>query len=475
MDDYNVNVLSEAKNEYSSRLLNILTPLIIQGVKSIFNEAVELCNTNDEEEKYLMTFQNFLSRVPKWSSTIVDVETKRITEASKCSYLEDLLTCVHITQAKILTSIRVSNHQKKIEIDIPNLSTFIHNVYINFARKLYSNIYLFEKDIMPLDFQKNMRECELLCRESILEVVRESMPIEHILRSYMDETTHDEILEETLEKQVTGEEAEDMLEEAKKNLEKKADVADNELKVSKSEEKAIDDSTIEVETPELTKNEPEKPAVDATAATAATATVATAATATAVATNDPIGKSAIEDIKSAIIKDAEKEKVEAMSTAATATPSATATPPATPPATAPATAPAPPTLSVNTESVVKKPVLSASAPTTPVSSQRQNIKFNDEDSVLNMGTNERSTVLAPKTIERLEKISKEAQERERQYQDEEDYDDEDDDFYDDDDGPLSIGEENISLNVSELEDLSNSTKSKNSLDDLVLDDVEVLA
>lgn len=459
MDDYNVNVLSEAKNEYSSRLLNILTPLIIQGVKSIFNEAVELCNTNDEEEKYLMTFQNFLSRVPKWSSTIVDVETKRITEASKCSYLEDLLTCVHITQAKILTSIRVSNHQKKIEIDIPNLSTFIHNVYINFARKLYSNIYLFEKDIMPLDFQKNMRECELLCRESILEVVRESMPIEHILRSYMDETTHDEILEETLEKQVTGEEAEDMLEEAKKNLEKKADVVDKELKVSKSEEKAIDDSTIEVETPELTKNEPEKPAVDATAAVDTTANAA-ATTATA-ATNDPIGKSAIEDIKSAIIKDAEKEKVEAMSTAA--------------PATTPTTSAAPkPTLSVNTESVVKKPVLSASAPTTPVSSQRQNIKFNDEDSVLNMGTNERSTVLAPKTIERLEKISKEAQERERQYQDEEDYDDEDDDFYDDD-GPLSIGEENISLNVSELEDLSNSTKSKNSLDDLVLDGVEVLA
>ena len=47
MDDYNLNVLSEAKNEYSSRLLNILTPLIIQGVKSIFNEAVDLCKNND--------------------------------------------------------------------------------------------------------------------------------------------------------------------------------------------------------------------------------------------------------------------------------------------------------------------------------------------------------------------------------------------------------------------------------------------
>ena len=39
MDDYNVNVLSEAKNEYSCRLLSILTPVIIDGVKSIFNDA----------------------------------------------------------------------------------------------------------------------------------------------------------------------------------------------------------------------------------------------------------------------------------------------------------------------------------------------------------------------------------------------------------------------------------------------------
>ena len=165
MDDYNVNVLSEAKNEYSSRLINILTPLIILGIKSIFSEAVDLCIENEENDKYLMTFQNFLSRVPKWNATIIKKETTRIVEDSKCPYLEDLLTCVHITQVKILTSIRVSNQQKKIEIDIPKLEDFIHNVYIDFARKLYSNIYLFEKDIMPLNYQKNMREAEIICRE----------------------------------------------------------------------------------------------------------------------------------------------------------------------------------------------------------------------------------------------------------------------------------------------------------------------
>ena len=202
MDDYNVNVLSEAKSEYSNRLVSILTPLIVEGIKSIFNEADKLCINNDEEDKYLMTFQNFLSRVPKWNSTIIEEETKRIVKLSQCNYLEDLLTCVHITQLKILTSIRVSQKQKKIDIDIPKLNTFIHKCYIIYARKLYSNVYLFEKSILPLSYQKNMREAELMCQESILQVVRDGMPVETILRAYIDETVDEEVIEETVEKTV---------------------------------------------------------------------------------------------------------------------------------------------------------------------------------------------------------------------------------------------------------------------------------
>ena len=196
MDDYNTSVLSEAKNEYSANLVNILTPLLIQGLQSIFKEACSLCKDNDEYDKYLMTFQNFLTRVPKWNQELIDNETKRIIQQSKCNYLEDLLTCVHITQLKVLTSIRVATKQKKIDIDIPKLSDFIHKVYIKCARKCYSNVYLFETDIEPLTQQKNFRECETICKECVLNTVRESMPVEKILRAYMDETTEEEIVEE---------------------------------------------------------------------------------------------------------------------------------------------------------------------------------------------------------------------------------------------------------------------------------------
>ncbi len=202
MDDFNVSSLHESKNEWGSRLLTILTPLINEGLFSIFEEAVTVCKENDEYDKYLMTFQNFISRIPKWNASIIETETKRIIDRSGCSYLEDLVTCVHIIQLKLLTAMRVGQKQKKIDIDIPKLDDFVHKVYINIARKVYKNVYLFEANIPPLQKQKNHRELEIIIQECILNTVRESIPVEAILRAYMDETVEEDVQEEIVEQLV---------------------------------------------------------------------------------------------------------------------------------------------------------------------------------------------------------------------------------------------------------------------------------
>ena len=209
MDDFVISNLQEARNEWCSRLVSLFTPLVEEGLKSIFDEAWKMCVDNDEMNKYLMTFQNLLSRIPKWNSVIVEDERKRIIERSGCNYLEDLITCVHIIQLKVLTSIRVGNKQKKIDITIPKLDPFIHKVYINTARKVYSNVYLFEKNVSPLQTQKNARELELIIQEAILTTIRESVPTEAIIRAYMDESEEQEEevhIENIPETQVTKEE-----------------------------------------------------------------------------------------------------------------------------------------------------------------------------------------------------------------------------------------------------------------------------
>ena len=59
MDDYSITSLTESKNEWCARLVSLLTHNIIVGINSIFDEAVKLCVQGQEENKYLMTFQNF--------------------------------------------------------------------------------------------------------------------------------------------------------------------------------------------------------------------------------------------------------------------------------------------------------------------------------------------------------------------------------------------------------------------------------
>ena len=82
MDDFVLSNLQESKNEWCSRLVSIFSPLVIEGIRSIFNESWKMCVENNEVDKYLMTFQNLLSRIPKWNAIIVDEERKRIIERS---------------------------------------------------------------------------------------------------------------------------------------------------------------------------------------------------------------------------------------------------------------------------------------------------------------------------------------------------------------------------------------------------------
>ena len=199
MDDFNVSALHESKNEWGSRLVTILTPLIIDGYKSILEESIKLCKENGEMDKYLMTFQNLISRIPKWNTEIIETERKRICDKSGCNYLEDLVTCVHIIQLKILTAMRVGQKQKKIDINIPKLDEFIHKTYINVARKVYKNVYLFEINIQPLTIQKHYRELEIIVQECILNTLRESIPVESILKAYMDETIEEDVTQEVKE------------------------------------------------------------------------------------------------------------------------------------------------------------------------------------------------------------------------------------------------------------------------------------
>tara|TARA_Y100001970_G_scaffold288724_1_gene416816 strand:+ start:678 stop:2258 length:1581 start_codon:yes stop_codon:yes gene_type:complete len=186
MDESNNTIFTHAKMEYTSQLVEILTPQFFDGIKSIYDESKTVHRSNNSSNtSILVLFRIFLEKVPTWSNEVIETETNRIVTLSSCDWLNDLITAVFISHTKILTAIG-SNNNSNIELVIPKTINFIHKCYINIAREIWKNPYLFDDYVVASDYQRNMRTIELLIKESIENTIRKLLPVKEILKQQLD-------------------------------------------------------------------------------------------------------------------------------------------------------------------------------------------------------------------------------------------------------------------------------------------------
>ena len=186
-----------AQDEFTLQLVDAISPPILQGFVSLQQAAIKLCGEQGENEKYLMMFQNMIARIPGWNATLITKEVERIKESSQIGYLSDLVTAVHIIHLRILSSVRVGAKPKHIELDPPDFERFIHKVYCECGRKMWTHAYLLRTDVTDIDFQRNMHECEKLIRDAVVCTIRATLPVENILRAYIEEAEEIKVEEET--------------------------------------------------------------------------------------------------------------------------------------------------------------------------------------------------------------------------------------------------------------------------------------
>ena len=177
MEEHHSPVFTHAKMEYTNQLIDILTPHFFDGINSIYDEAKTINNIN-KKQSIIMLFRTFLEKVPSWSNVIIETETDRIINTSKCDWLDDLITAVFISHTKILTSIGTNVSSKNIDLTIPKTINFIHKCYINIAREMWKNPYLFNEFVVASEYQKNMRTIELIIKESTENTIR-SLSLDH--------------------------------------------------------------------------------------------------------------------------------------------------------------------------------------------------------------------------------------------------------------------------------------------------------
>lgn len=211
MDGSDFSVYGEAKGEYTRQLCVFLVP----SLESYFLDVFETSKGEaPHPSKVLWQFQTTLQAIPDWNQDKVLRETEKIQNDCKCDYLEELLTAVFIAHTKVLSAIRLTTKQKKLQITIPKLDHFLHRVLSDSARQLWTNVFLFA-DTTSIEKQKNLRQVAELLRESILQAIRGMLPVKNILREYLNEDsdlgqnlTRGEDSEDTMTATAVGEKGE---------------------------------------------------------------------------------------------------------------------------------------------------------------------------------------------------------------------------------------------------------------------------
>tara|TARA_B110000503_G_C7158765_1_gene418624 strand:+ start:1294 stop:2130 length:837 start_codon:yes stop_codon:yes gene_type:complete len=200
----NLNVLVEAKKEYLGQLCLIMCPPMIEVFDDMYKEAVKI----SKGRKVLIMFQNLLKEVPNWSNAMSKRHSDNI--ADRCAWFNDLLAAVFVACTKILSAVRLRADNKKISLKLPTNEVFIQTCYNNIAKDMYKDPYIFH------DEQSEYARDENLTRRFCLAIettVKELIPIQQILQTYMSQESRDIDLDGEIEDTIDPDVVDDTFDE----------------------------------------------------------------------------------------------------------------------------------------------------------------------------------------------------------------------------------------------------------------------
>ena len=183
-----MNFIVETKKEYTINLINIITPFLYEGFNSIYDEAIK----NSPRKEELKYFQKCLQCIPLWKDEIIKLECKRIMLESSCSdILEDLLNAVVKANIIVLSNVTPdSKNHTHINFTV-DFNKFIHHSYIEAARSIFQNPFLFLRNVTDNEKSRNRKETLEIIKIAIEETIRKMIPLDLVLKKYLGKTFDD--------------------------------------------------------------------------------------------------------------------------------------------------------------------------------------------------------------------------------------------------------------------------------------------
>ena len=185
-----MSVLVEARREYIDQLGVCLSEHLIESFDAMYSEASKI----SKGKKVLVSFQSLLKDVPNFSNSMIKQHTDAVID--RCSYFSDLLAAVFVASTKIMSSVRLRQDSAKISLKLPTNDIFIHTVFIEAAKNLYADPYVFHDDS-----PQHKRDEELRARFGIAieRAVKSLIPIKEILETYMTASNGESDLEKNID------------------------------------------------------------------------------------------------------------------------------------------------------------------------------------------------------------------------------------------------------------------------------------
>jgi len=177
-----LNIMVEARNEYMGQLCMIMCPPMIEVFQDMYDEATKL----SKGRKTLIMFQKLLKEVPNWSNAMSKQHSDNI--ANRCAWFNDLLAAVFVACTKILSAVRLKSDNKKISLRLPTNEVFIQTCYNNAAKDLYKDPYIFHDEQSEYIRDEKLTRRFTMCIEAS---VKELIPVQEILQTYMSQETRD--------------------------------------------------------------------------------------------------------------------------------------------------------------------------------------------------------------------------------------------------------------------------------------------
>jgi len=192
-------IVVDCKDIYTDYLLNILTPLIYEGLKSVYDKAITYEKHYDIETKknskiqnpgINALFQHFLLGFKKMNQHMITEETQRIRDNSHhADIFDNLIKAVIKSHIETLTYNKKNSKLSKEKYhDNIDIYSFIHKCYIESAKLVYEQPELFNPN-------HNQIQIFQLIKQGIKNAIKQTLPMKQILDEYLD-TNPEQVMEE---------------------------------------------------------------------------------------------------------------------------------------------------------------------------------------------------------------------------------------------------------------------------------------